>query len=93
MIFKAAEGLGPVEILPFPDGKNLLITTGNDQVLGSTSLSLYRVNLATHSSQKIGELSGSPTSLVWNDPGRPSCVAAPSTTSPIFGSTVWPTAT
>ena len=70
MIFKAAEGWSPVKILPFPDGKDLLISTGNDQVLGSTTLTLYRVNLATHASQKIGELSGSPTSLVWNAPGK-----------------------
>ena len=33
-------------------------------------MTLYRVNLATHASQKIGELSGSPTGLVWNDPGK-----------------------
>ncbi len=70
MIFKAAEGFTPVTILPFPDGNDLLITTGNDQVLGSTTLMLYRVNLSTRASQKIGELSGSPTSLVWNDPGK-----------------------
>jgi Tol biopolymer transport system component len=70
MIFKAPEGSSPARILPFPDGKELLISTGNDQVLGSTTLMLYRVNLATHAFQKIGELSGSPTSLVWNDPGR-----------------------
>jgi serine/threonine protein kinase len=70
MIFKSAAGSSPERILPFPGGKDLLISTGNDQVQGSTSLTLYRVNLATHASQKIGELSGSPTSLVWNDPGK-----------------------
>jgi serine/threonine protein kinase len=70
MIFRSPEGSNPVNILPFPDGKDLLITAGNDQVLGSTTLTLHRVNLATHASQKIGELSGSPTGLVWNDPGK-----------------------
>jgi serine/threonine protein kinase/sugar lactone lactonase YvrE len=70
MIFRSPEGSSPAEILPFPDGKDLLISTGNDQVLGSTTLSLYRVDLATHASHKIGELSGSPTSLVWNNPGK-----------------------
>jgi len=70
MVFRAAEGSSPVRILPFPDGKDLLVTTGNDTVQGSTSVGLYRVNLATHASQKIGELSASPTSLVWNDPGK-----------------------
>ena len=70
LIFRCPEGSSPVYILPFPDGKDLLIITGNDTVLGSTTLQLYRVNLATHASQKIGELSGSPTGPVWNDPGR-----------------------
>jgi serine/threonine protein kinase len=70
MIFRAPEGSTPARILSFPDGKELLISTGNDQVMGSTTLRLYRVNLATHASQKIGELSGSPTGLVWNDPGN-----------------------
>jgi len=70
LIFRSPEGSSPVHILPFPDGKDLLISTGNDQVLGSTTVTLYRVNLATHASQKIGELSGSPTGLVWNDPGK-----------------------
>jgi serine/threonine protein kinase len=70
LIFRSPEGSSPVHVLPFPDGKELLISTGNDQVLGSTTLMLYRVNLATHASQKIGELSGSPTGLVWNDPGK-----------------------
>jgi serine/threonine protein kinase len=70
LIFRSLEGSSPVHILPFPDGKDLLISTGNDTILGSTTLMLYRVNLATHASQKIGELSGSPTGLVWNDPGK-----------------------
>jgi Tol biopolymer transport system component/predicted Ser/Thr protein kinase len=70
MIFRSPEGSSPVQILPFPDGKDLLVSTGNDQVLGSTTLTLYRINLATHASQKISELSGSPTGLVWNDPGK-----------------------
>jgi serine/threonine protein kinase len=70
MIFRSPEGSSPVHILPFPDGKDLLITTGNDTVLGSTTVILYRVNLATHAPERIGELSGSPTGLVWNDPGK-----------------------
>jgi len=70
LIFRSPESSSPVHILPFPDGKDLLISTGNDTVLGSTTVMLYRVNLATLASQKIGELSGSPTGLVWNDPGK-----------------------
>jgi hypothetical protein len=70
MVFRAAQGLTPIQILPFPDGKDLLIVAGTDNVLGSPNLTLYRVNLSTHASQKIGELSGSPTGLVWSDPGK-----------------------
>jgi serine/threonine protein kinase/Tol biopolymer transport system component len=70
MIFHAAEGSTPIGILPFPEGKDLLVRTGNDTVMGSTSVGLYRVNVSTHASQKIGELSGSPTGLVWEDPGK-----------------------
>ncbi|MGC1451459.1 MAG: protein kinase [Candidatus Sulfotelmatobacter sp.] len=70
MLFRAPEGSTPVEILPFPDGTDLLILTGNDTVQGSTSLTLYRLNVNTHASQKIGELAGSPTGLAWNDPGK-----------------------
>ncbi|MGC1374369.1 MAG: protein kinase, partial [Candidatus Sulfotelmatobacter sp.] len=70
LIFPPPEGSSPVRILPFPDGKDLLIATGNDSVLGSSTLILYRVNVTTHASQKIGALSGSPTGLVWNDPGK-----------------------
>ncbi len=70
LIFRPPEGSSPVHILPFQDGQDLLISTGNDTTLGSTTVMLYRVNLPTHASQKIGELSGSPTGLVWNDPGK-----------------------
>ena len=69
-IFHAPEGSSPVAVLPFPDGKDLLVFTGNDIVQGSTKLTLFRVNLTTLASQKVGELSGSPTSPVWNDPGK-----------------------
>jgi len=70
MIFKAAEGFSPIAILPFPEGQDLLVTTGNDTVLGSTSLTLFRVNVTTRASRRIGELSGSPTGLAWEEPGK-----------------------
>jgi serine/threonine protein kinase/Tol biopolymer transport system component len=70
MIFHAPEGSYPANVLPFPDGKQLLVATGTDQVQGSTTLTLHRFDLATHASQKIGEVSGSPTGLVWNEPGK-----------------------
>ncbi|HTV58684.1 MAG TPA: protein kinase [Verrucomicrobiae bacterium] len=70
MVFRAAEGTTPFQILPFPGDKELLIFTENDAVVGSTSVALFRVDLATHASQKIADLSGSPTGLVWDDPGK-----------------------
>jgi Tol biopolymer transport system component len=69
-IFQAPEGSVPLRVLPFPNGKELLIATGNDPVQGSTELQLFRLNLATLNSQKIGVISGSPTGLVWDDAGR-----------------------
>ncbi|HXW89625.1 MAG TPA: protein kinase [Terriglobales bacterium] len=70
MIFRAAKDVTPLAVLPFPDGKDVLISTGNDIILGSTSLTLYRVNVTTGASQRIGEVSGSPTGLVWGDEGK-----------------------
>jgi Tol biopolymer transport system component len=70
VIFQPTAGSSPIDVLPFLDGHDLLITTGNDVVSGSTSLTLFRVDGKTHASQKIGELSGSPTGLVWEEPGK-----------------------
>jgi Tol biopolymer transport system component len=70
VIFRTPAGLTPLHILPFPDGKEILVLAGDDTVLGSTVLTLFRVNVASHDSHKVGELSGSPTGLVWNDPGK-----------------------
>jgi Tol biopolymer transport system component/predicted Ser/Thr protein kinase len=70
MIFQAAAGSSATDLLPFPDSQDLVVTTGNDVVSGSTSLTLFRVNGKTHASQKIGELTGSPTGLVWEQPGK-----------------------
>jgi serine/threonine protein kinase len=69
-IFDAPAGSSPVAILPFPDGKDVLIVTGNDTVFGSLSVNLYHINATSHASQKIGEVSGSPTGLVWEDAGK-----------------------
>jgi len=70
LIFHSAAGSSPIAILPFPDGRDLVVATGNDTVAGSTSLTLFRVNVSTRASQKIGELSDSPTGLVWEEPGK-----------------------
>jgi serine/threonine protein kinase len=70
IVFQAPTGLSVLTILPFPAGKELLVAAGDDTVLGSPTVRLFRVNVASHNSQKVGELSGSPTGPVWNDPGK-----------------------
>jgi len=69
-IFRAPAGLLATSVFPFPDGKELLVQTGNDEVLGSTTAPLFRVNIASKDAQKVGEISGSPTGLVWEEPGK-----------------------
>jgi Tol biopolymer transport system component len=67
-----AEGMIPWEILAFPDGNDLLITAANSsETLGFPSAkTLYRVNAATHKAEKLGELSGRPSGIVWGEPGK-----------------------
>ncbi len=69
-VFTPPAGFSPLAILVYPDGKDVLVSTGNDNVLGSTTVVLYRVNARTHASQNIGEIAGSPTGLVWKDAGK-----------------------
>ncbi len=68
----APEGMVPGEILAFPDGNDLLVTaTKSSDVIGIPSAqNLYRVDVTTHKAQKLGELSGRPTGVVWNEPGK-----------------------
>ena len=68
----ASEGMYPWEILAFPDGQDLLITAGtSSETLGIPSAkTIYKVNVATRHSEKLGELSGSPTGVVWGEPGK-----------------------
>jgi serine/threonine protein kinase/Tol biopolymer transport system component len=70
IIFRGRQSWTPIGMLPYPDGQNLLVVTGTDTIAGSPVVELYRVNLATLASQKLGELSGSPTGLVWDEPGE-----------------------
>jgi len=68
----ATQGLFPWTILPFPDGKDLLVTAGPaSEVLSlPPTITLYKVNIATHDSKKLGEVSGTPTDFAWNQPGK-----------------------
>jgi Tol biopolymer transport system component len=66
----------PLKILPFPDGRDLLIAAGKTSqspfgfAAVSPTLGLYKVNAATHGAEKLVEISGSPGGVVWGVPGR-----------------------
>jgi serine/threonine protein kinase len=55
--------------LVFPDGADLLLLGIKDKDPQGT-VRLYRWNLATRKATNIGELSGSPRSMNWGDPGK-----------------------
>ncbi len=70
-IILEAKELG-VELLGvgvFPDGADLLLS-GSKEKDPHGSVRLYRWNLATRKATNIGELSGSPRSISWGDPGK-----------------------
>jgi Tol biopolymer transport system component len=71
LIYKVEEAI-PSTILPYPDGNTLLVAAGkaSDVLLGAATLALYKVNINARTAEKIDEISGSPTSLVWSAPGE-----------------------
>jgi serine/threonine protein kinase/Tol biopolymer transport system component len=67
----AAMGIIAVGVLAFPDGKDLLLVAGKaGQVLGPSSIGLYKVNVSSHAVQKIGDIEGRPGSGGWGTPGK-----------------------
>ena len=70
VVFRSDPGFIPMQILPSPNGEDLIVVVGNDTGQGSATVSIYRVNVATHASHKVGDLSGSPTGFVWADAGE-----------------------
>ncbi|MGC2476447.1 MAG: protein kinase [Candidatus Sulfotelmatobacter sp.] len=62
-------GVALLRQLVFPDGADLLVIGANDKDPQGT-VRLYRWNLATRKATNIGELSGSPRSINWGDPGK-----------------------
>jgi len=58
----------PFSILPFPDGNDLLVTTGNQ--LRPDDVHLYKVNVPTRTAAELALLSGYPDGLVWGEPGK-----------------------
>jgi len=71
LIFGAAkEGLLITRILPYPDGKELLVAAGKASEFAPSTLTLFKVNAVTHAAQRAGELPGNPTGVVWAVPGE-----------------------
>ncbi len=58
----------PFSILPFPDGNDLLVITGNQ--LRPEEVHLYKVNVPTRKAEELASLSGYPDGLVWGEPGK-----------------------
>src|SRR5262249_10680170 len=66
LIFGAAkEGMLVSRILPYPNGKELLVAAGKASEFTPSTLTLFKVNAITHNAQRAGELTGNPTGLVW----------------------------
>jgi eukaryotic-like serine/threonine-protein kinase len=64
-------GMYPIGILPFPDGKDLLLTAGRAEEIGRpTALTFFRLNESSHAAEKLGEITGSSTAGVWGTPGK-----------------------
>ena len=78
LIFSSAkEGMNLVRILPYPDGTELLIAAAKlsenflpgENIVPST-LTLFKVNVVSHATERVGELPGNPTGIVWAVPGK-----------------------
>jgi serine/threonine protein kinase/Tol biopolymer transport system component len=57
------------QILPFPDGKHLLVITG-DTVSSLEAFHAYDVDLPNQKADALGELSGNPLDVVWSESGK-----------------------
>jgi eukaryotic-like serine/threonine-protein kinase len=67
----ADKGMFPFQILTFPDGKDLLLVAGKATALFvGANIQLYKLNLASHSADKLGEMSGNLGRVVWGVPGK-----------------------
>jgi Tol biopolymer transport system component len=62
-------GLFPLEVRVFPEG-NAFLVVGTNQSTPAGSQRIYKLNLANHRISDLGELSGSPTSVEWGEPGK-----------------------
>ena len=60
----------PISILPYPDGENLLVISG--QAFLSTEIRFHRLNIPSRKATDIGLISNRPwqTDVVWSEPGK-----------------------
>jgi serine/threonine protein kinase len=67
-----ARGMLPWVALIYPEGKDLLIgiASGSDILSGPPTLNFSKLNVETHNEVKLGAVSGSPTGVVWSEPGK-----------------------
>ncbi len=70
-----ASGYLPLEILPFPDGKNLMILASNNMgvnlaVANTTKFKIFKLNLASHQAEDLGTTEGDIFCASWGTPGE-----------------------
>ena len=74
VIYQAENGMIPVGVVPFPDGKRLLIVTAKaSEILSAaplSSITLTSLDLASHAAQKLDELTGIAGRGAWYVPGE-----------------------
>lgn len=74
VVYRADNGTTPVGIVPFPDGKRLLIVTArtSELIAGAalSSLTLLSLDLSNHTTQKLDELTGVAGRGTWYVPGE-----------------------
>jgi serine/threonine protein kinase/Tol biopolymer transport system component len=58
----------PWSLLPFPDGKDLIVTALSR--IGDGQLHFYQVSLSNRTGIDVGTITGYPADVVWDEPGK-----------------------
>ncbi|HEV1993914.1 MAG TPA: protein kinase [Candidatus Acidoferrum sp.] len=66
---KKDSGLTPRLLLTYPGGNDLLLIATIGSVAGS-NCRIFKVNVASHNADALGEISGDPQGFVWGEPGK-----------------------
>jgi len=66
------QGLIPWRMLPYPDGKTLLVFTGpsSETLTFPAVIGVFKVDISTRRLDKIGDISGTPNGFSWFQPGK-----------------------